>query len=342
MTEMDKINQLIAKQFAGEISEKEAGQLGDWLKASSENEKLFNDLKAEWENLDLKSSISDKSRVLNNVKSRIKAEEQDKKVTKKLFSRSWYHIAASVIALISISAIAWHQVQDPFSILNTMGYEVNECNPGHQKELMLADGTHIFLNGDSRIKYKRNFTGNERNVFLQGEAFFNVARNEQKPFVIGLKKAEVKVLGTSFNVKAYPEDKKMETSVLTGKVAFTHTQGMLKKKQESMYLVPGQKGVVDRSNKSFDKLQVDNEKDVAWINKNLHFENTTLLEITRTLYRMYGVNFKFTDGSLKDLRITANFENEKLEEVIKILEMTSEFSYKMENNLVILGTKGDF
>lgn len=340
---MNKINQLIAKHFAGEISDNEAGQLGDWLKASAENEKLFNDLKEEWENLELKSSISDRSRVLNKVKARIEAEEkQDVKVARNLFNSSWYRIAASVIVLISISAISWYQIQNPFSIINTLGYEVSACDAGDQKEILLSDGSQIFLNGDSRVKYKKNLAGDERNVYLQGEAFFDVARNEQKPFVIGLKKAEVKVLGTSFNVKAYPEDEKMETSVLTGKVAFKRTEGFLNRNQESMYLVPGEKGVVDRSNKSIDKLHVNNKLDVAWMNKDLHFENTSLLEITRTLYRMYGVNFKFMDGSLKDLKITANFENEKLEEVIKILEMTSEFSYKMENNLVTLGAKGDF
>ncbi|WP_165835936.1 FecR family protein [Marinifilum breve] len=340
---MNKINQLIAKHFAGEISDKEASQLGDWLKASAENEKLFNDLKGEWENLELKSSISDRFRVLNKVKARIEAEEkQDVKVVRNLFNSSWYRIAASVIVLISISAISWDQIQNPFSIINTLGYEVSTCDAGDQKEILLSDGSQVFLNGDSRVKYKKNLAGEERNVYLQGEAFFDVARNEQKPFVIGLKKAEVKVLGTSFNVKAYPEDEKMETSVLTGKVAFKRTEGFLNRNQESMYLVPGEKGVVDRSNKSIDKLHVDNKLDVAWMNKDLHFENTSLLEITRTLYRMYGVNFKFMDGSLKDLKITANFENEKLEEVIKILEMTSEFSYKMENNLVTLGAKGDF
>lgn len=343
MTELKDIYQIIAKHFAGEISDKEAGQLGDWLKASAENEKLFYDLKGEWENLELKSTISDRSRVLNKVKARIEAEEkQEDKVVRKLFGSTWYKIAASVIVLISISVITWYQIQDPFSTLNAFGYEIEKCDAGNQKEILLSDGSRIYLNGDSRVKYKEDFPGKERNVFLQGEAFFDVARNEQKPFVIGLNKAEVKVLGTSFNVKAYLGDKRMETSVLTGKVSFKYTEGIFKSNEESMLLVPGEKGVVNSSNKSFNKLQVDNNIDIAWMKKELHFENTTLLEISKTLYRMYGVNFKLTDGSLEDLRITANFENEKLEEIIKILEMTSEFSYKIEKNLITIGLKGEF
>jgi len=343
MTEMNTMNQLIAKYFAGEISENEMSQLRGWLESSVENKLLFDDLKQNWESLELQSSPNDKSRVLNRVKAKIKADEPIvEKEVKRLFVRSWYRMAASVIVAISVGTLAWYQINEPFSTLNTLGYEVSDCEAGMQKEIFLADGSHVFMNGDSRVKYKKELSGDERNIFLEGEAFFDVARNEKKPFVIGLDGAEVKVLGTSFNIKAYPEDKLMETSVLTGKVSFKHTHGIWEKDQESMFLVPGQKGVINHESEAFDQLNVDNQHDVAWMKNKLIFNNTSLLEITKTLYRMYGVNFKLSDGSLEDLKITADFENEELEEIMKILEMTSEFSYKMENDLVFIGKKDEF
>ncbi|NOU59311.1 FecR family protein [Marinifilum sp. JC070] len=343
MTEMTKINQLIAKHFAGDISNEEMSQLKEWLDSSEDNRLLFNDLKQSWESFNLPASSEDKFRVLSKVKARIKTDEiKEDKVVRPLFNKVWYKYAASLIVIVSVSILAWYQLNEPFSVLNTLGYEVNQCEAGTHEKLILSDGSQVFMNGDSRIKYKMNAEGSERIVYLEGEAFFDVARDEKKPFIIGLDDAEVKVLGTSFNIKAYPGDHSVETSVVTGKVAFNHMHGFLKKNKESMFLVPGQKGVINHSSDSFDQLSVNNELDIAWMQKKLNFKNTPLLEITKQLYRMYGVKFKLTDGSLEDLKITASFENEKLEEVMKILEMMSEFSYKQENNLLTIGKKGEF
>lgn len=339
MTEMNHIHQIIAKYFAGEISEEEMGQLRGWLESSAENQKLFDDLKQGWEGLTLQTSSEEKSRVLNKVKGRIKVEQADERPVRRLFGANWYRVAASVLIAVSVGSLAWNQISEPFSWMNTIGYEVRECDAGKQTDFLLADGSHIYMNGDSRMKFKSDLEGTERNVYMEGEAFFDVARDESKPFVIDLDGAEVKVLGTSFNVKAYPEDDRMETSVITGKVAFTHSH---KGEEEGFHLVPGQKGVINHNEESMDRFQVDNQLDIAWMKRGLLFVNTPLSELTKTLYRTYGVKFKLTDGSLKDLKITASFENEKLEEIMKILEMTNEFSYKIEKDRVVIGNKNEF
>ncbi|MDE5416929.1 FecR family protein [Labilibaculum sp. DW002] len=340
---MDKIHQLIAKHFAEDISSEEMSQLRGWLDASAENKMLFDDLKQKWDALELSSSSNDKTRVLNNVKERIRAEKKkSEKSVRNLFYGNWYRLAASVALTISLGSLAYYQLSEPFSILNTIGYEVKECEAGENSVFLLADGSQIVMNGDSRVKYKENLPGIERNIYLEGEAFFDVARNEQKPFVINMDGANVKVLGTSFNVKAYPDDETMETSVLTGKVAFTPTKGILNKEKESIFLIPGDKGFINEKRNQVDKLNVDNQLDIAWMKKNLNFSNTALADLTKSLYRMYGVKFKFTDNDLKDLKITASFENEKLEEVMKILEMTSEFSYQIKNDLIVIGGENEF
>ena len=342
MTEMDKIHQLIAKYFAEDISSEEMSQLRGWLDASAENKMLFDDLKQEWDNLELFSSSKDKTRVLNNVKERIRTEDKKSgKTVRKLFYGNWYKLAASVALTLSLGSLAWYQISEPFSKLNTIGYEVKECKAGEQSDYLLADGSQIVMNGDSRVKYKANLPGTERNIYLEGEAFFDVARNEQKPFVINMDGANVKVLGTSFNVKAYPEDETMETSVLTGKVAFTPTKGILKKEKESILLIPGKKGVINQKKNRIDKLDVENQLDIDWMKKKLNFSNTALADLTKSLYRMYGMKFKFTDNSLRDLKITASFENEKLEEIMKILELTSEFSYLVKEDMIVIGKKNE-
>lgn len=343
MIEMDKIHQLIAKHFAEDISTDEMSQLRGWLNASAENKMLFDELKQEWNNFKLISSSKDKARVLNNVKERIRTEDKKSdKPVRKLFSGNWYKLAASVAILVSTGFLAWYQINEPFSTLNTLGYEVKECNAGENGDFFLSDGSQIVMNGDSRVKYKSDLSGSERNIYLEGEAFFDVARNEQKPFVINMDGANVNVLGTSFNVKAYPEDEFMETSVLTGKVAFMPSKGRLLKQGASIFLVPGKKGIINANENLINELEVDNQLDIAWMKKDLNFSNTAFSELTKSLYRMYGVGFKFTNDNLKDLKITASFENEKLDEVMKILEMTSEFSYQIENNLIVIGEKNEF
>ena len=343
MMEMNNIHQLIAKCFAEDISYEEMSQLRGWLDSSAENKMLFDDLKQEWDKLELPSASKDKTRVLNNVKERIRTEDKkSEKIVRKLFYGNWYKLAASVALTISLGSLAWYQISEPFSILNTLGYEVKECKAGEYSDLLLADGSQIVMNGDSRVKYKENLPGIERNIYLEGEAFFDIVRNEEKPFVINMSGANVKVLGTSFNVKAYPEDETMETSVLTGKVAFTPTKGVLKKGKESILLIPGKKGIINQNMNLVDKLDVDNQLDIDWMKKKLNFSNTALADLTKSLYRMYGVKFKLTDNSLRDLKITASFENEKLEEIMKILELTSEFSYQVEENRIVIGRKNEF
>lgn len=344
MTEMDDIYNIIGRVLSGEASSDEEENLRRWLEQSKENRELFENMSLAWKGAGLIASPSDESRVLNRVKSRIREEQNAiEKKTKTLPLFGWYRAVASVLLLVALGSLTWFQLADSFSWLNTIGYEVVACEAGQQQDIELTDGSIVYMNGDSKLKYKADFEKTERNVFLQGEAFFKVARNEQKPFVIGLKEAEVKVLGTSFNIKAYPEDQMVETSVLTGKVAFTHRNHFLNSKNdESIHLTPGQKGVIDNFRGSLVSKEVDNQLDIAWMKRELIFENTNLDELTKSLHRMYGVNFKLTDGSLKNLKITAKFENEKIDEVLKILEMTSEFSYKIDENLIVIGKKGEF
>jgi ferric-dicitrate binding protein FerR (iron transport regulator) len=335
MTEMNDIHQLIAKHFAGEISDEEMSQLRGWLESSAKNQLLFDDLKQAWQAMEIKSSNADKRRVLNRVKDRIEAEQE--KPVRRLFTNSWYKVAASFALVLSLGATAGYQLSEPFSFVNTLGYEVQECDAGKHYNFLLADGTQVYMNGDSRLKYKPDLKGEQRKVYMEGEAFYDVARDESKPFVIEMEGANVKVLGTSFNIKAYPEDKTQETSVLSGKVAFSdsHTD-------ESIHLVPGQKGVIDHAEESLESLDVDNQLDIAWMKNHLNFDNTPLSEMAKTLYRSYGVKFKLTDGSLGDVKITASFENEKLDEVLKVLQMTNEFSCKKEGNTVFIGSKDEF
>ncbi len=336
---MSEIHHIINKVLANSASKEEQNMLDRWLREKPENQQSFDLKRQQWEEMLLFVDVEDKKRVFANIKNKI---DQDKKLidfterSTRKSSWGWMKVAASVVSLISLGALSYYEISDPFSHLNLVGYDLVEANAGVQKTQVLADGSTIYLNGDSRLKYKIDSESEERKLYLEGEAFFDVARDESKPFVIGLEKSKVQVLGTSFNIQAYPDDEQISTSVVTGRVAFERSD------DKSLVLLPGNKGVINKHQKSIEKYDVDNSKDVAWMNKALYFENTSLSEMAKSLYRMYGVKLKFTDGSLNNLKITAKFENEKIEEILKILEMTNEFSYKIDNELVLIGRKGEF
>ncbi len=336
---MSKIQYIITKVLASSASKQEQDFLNDWLMEKPENKKIFDLKRQQWEEMLLTVDEEDKKRVFTDIKNRVGIETKtidfNEHVAKKK-SMGWMRIAASVVTFISLGALSYYEVSDPFSHLNLIGYDLVEADAGNQKNQLLADGSTVYLNGDSRLKYKIDSESSERKLYLEGEAFFDVARDETKPFVIGLEDSKVQVLGTSFNIQAYPEDNQISTSVITGRVAFEAS------KAESLILVPGNKGIINKDRNSIDKLDVDNSKDIAWMGKALYFKNTSLSEMSKSLYRMYGVTIKLIDGSLEDLRITAEFENENIDEIFKILEMTNEFSYSIEGDVVMLRESGKF
>ncbi|RZT96210.1 FecR family protein [Ancylomarina subtilis] len=334
---MNDIHHIITKVLANSASNEEKSLLDDWLREKPENKQDFELRRQQWEEMLLIVDDKDKKRVFTDIKNKINQETKvvdfNKHVDRKKSIR-WMKVAASVVSFISLGALSYYEITYPFSHLNLIGYNLVETEAGVQQTQLLADGSTVYLNGDSRLKYKIDSEANERTLYLEGEAFFDVARDESKPFVIGLEDSHVQVLGTSFNIKAYSEDEQISTSVISGRVAFEASK--------SLILIPGNKGIIDKAKNTMAKLDVDNAMDVAWMKKALYFENTSLSEMAKSLYRMYGVKLKFLDGSLKDLKITAKFENERLDELFKILEMTNEFSYKIEDDVILIGGVGKF
>ncbi|MRT94671.1 FecR family protein [Ancylomarina sp. 16SWW S1-10-2] len=330
---MSEVQYIINKILANSANKEEQDLFNNWLLEKPENKQFFELQRQQWEEILLVVDDEDKKRVFTDIKNRVGIETRvvdfNKHVAKKK-SMGWMKVAASIVAFISLGALSYYEVSDPFSHLNLIGYDLVEADAGSQQTQLLSDGSTVYLNGDSRLKYKINSESSERKLYLEGEAFFDVARDETKPFVIRLENSKVQVLGTSFNIQAYPEDEQISTSVLTGRVAFEAS------KAESLILLPGNKGIINKGRNSIDKLNVDNSKDIAWMEKALYFKNASFSEMSKSIYRMYGVKIKLVDGSLEDLRITAEFENENIDEIFKILEMTNEFSYSIEGDVVMI------
>jgi transmembrane sensor len=209
---------------------------------------------------------------------------------------------------------------------------------GTKSTIVLPDGSKIWLNADSKINYPASFAGHLREVYLTGEAFFDVARDPKKPFVIHLSKGTVKVLGTSFNIRAYENEKVIETSVATGRVAFIPDRLTAQQQPDTIYITPNNKVRYSLNDNQVKVEPTAAAEDKAWTEGKLIFKAITLEEIAIELERNFGKKVVFIDEEPKHYRLTGAFENNSLEEILFYLSKTKNFNYTITNNELLIAT----
>jgi ferric-dicitrate binding protein FerR (iron transport regulator) len=177
---------------------------------------------------------------------------------------------------------------------------------GKTSEIILPDGTHVFMNAGSRLIYPEFFADKTREVFLVGEAFFDVEHNEQQPFIVQTTDIRVRVLGTQFNVSAYPSDNIIETVLTSGKVRLEQNNtGMF---SETTELSPGQLAAFSKTERTTRLKDVDIENYTLWKENLLKFESTDLSRVVKRLERYYNIRFKYHDPFLGGIKISGKLD----------------------------------
>ncbi len=200
---------------------------------------------------------------------------------------------------------------------------------GGKYEIVLPDGTKVWLNSSSTITFPTLFTGAERVVQLSGEAYFEVAKNRDMPFKVHLNNNnEVKVLGTHFNIMAYDDDWEIKTTLLEGSVKLTNNAG-------NVMLVPGQQGVIGRGDYAAFKVRAVNiEETIAWKNGSFMFVNEDLKSIMKKISRWYDVDVKYANN-ITDRNFTGTISQSKnVSEVLRLLELTGAIHFKIEERRI--------
>lgn len=206
---------------------------------------------------------------------------------------------------------------------------------GTRSRITLADGSTVWLNADSRLIYPQEFTSNTREVALEGEAFFDIAKNKKRPFIIHLKKGSIKVLGTSFNVKAYDGEKTIETSVVTGHVAFVPAGSKLPA-TDTTFITPDLKAIYTIEKGTVTIVPTIAKEDKDWTEGRLVFKNTSLKEIAAVLNRNFGKEVVFSSEDIADYRLTGTFVNNSLEDILYYLSRSKPFTYRITEKQVLL------
>jgi ferric-dicitrate binding protein FerR (iron transport regulator) len=218
---------------------------------------------------------------------------------------------------------------------------------GSTSQVTLPDGTKVWLNSDSKISYPKDFDGKLREVSLVGEAYFDVIHNDKKPFIIHAGTMNITDLGTAFDVKYYPTDETVETSLIRGKIEVTFTD-----KADKYILHPNDKLVI-RNNQAqitnggttAPKIEIDNVSrtpdsvvyEIAWMQSKLAFNNETLENIANSLERRFDVTIQFKDEEVKSYTYTSIYEDESLDKILEYLSLSKYFSYTRNGKIITIG-----
>jgi len=310
----DIIKQFVKHRYPQKTEEKVQQWIVNDKNLTEKNEEIYDF----WQSLDLEAdeSVYESLDAVNR--------KLDIKPYKKKPINIFLKIAAVLIPFICIIGFAVY-MSEPDTITVHVPY-------GEKKQITLADGSTVWINSGSTIKYPDKFQKKNRTVYLTGEAYFSVVKDESKRFIVKTEKLSIEVLGTEFNVDAYPEDSLIIAYVAKGKVQVA----MRDNKKES--LTASQQIIYNKFTSEYKVGSVLDDKISVWKNGNLIFEKKTLSEILKVLERNYNVSFE-TDTILSADRklYTVRFVNqENIEQIMSILGEMTGFAYKTDNGHIIL------
>ncbi len=272
---------------------------------------------------------------------------------KKRNNRKWWLAAAAIVIAIMAGFFLIQQPDKKAGSIDTVATQLNEIStkPGSKSKVQLPDGSIVWLNAGSKLTYDKQFGNALREVILKGEGFFDVVKMPDKPFIIHTTAIDIKVLGTTFNVKAYP-DEATETSLIKGRIEVS----IKGRPMDKIILSPNEKLVVKNTSLSAKEANasVSSEPDIAinklkyynaedstmaetgWIENKLVFTDESYEEVIVKMERWYGVKIEIQNEQLKRKRFTGIFKNENIDQALEALMIAIPFRYeKMSDKIII-------
>ncbi|HET7115218.1 MAG TPA: FecR domain-containing protein [Hanamia sp.] len=365
----ERILQLVAKQMGNEASDKEIAEFQELLQQHPEHSFLLEILQSiEGEKLHKEPALEEGDLVqeswhmlkleLDNVQTKNGASKNKIPIKNKVV-RMWFSRAAvwGGILLIAISSFfifrqTKKNAQAP-AVAKINGTKINKIGLPYGAPLkkILPDSSVVWLNAGSHIRYDDNFMQKNREVYLDGEAYFSVKHDERHPFIVHAGNITIHDLGTKFNVQAYPDENKIEATLISGKI-MVKIDG---KPDQSIILMPDEKLTIKNEKFQLSNKNIEARKElgfeveqvvkipsiasipeVAWVEDKLVFENEPFEELVKRMERRYNVQIIFRDISLSKERLSGIFENESIQKAMELLQMTTPFHYQIRGNVVYL------
>lgn len=254
---------------------------------------------------------------------------------KRFFTSIFWRVAAAVL-LVAISSLAYLHMNTADEEM-VPEYIVKSTRAGEKMTVVLPDKSTVKLNSGSRLVYPSYFAKDSRELYFEGEAFFEVTRDKSRPFRIKSTHIRTSVLGTSFILKSFPEKNISQVAVLTGKVGVQPIEENNSHKNEKTIIVlPNEMVKYDAEKRELNKNRYDYLEEIAWKDGILYFKNADLQEITQKLERWFGVDVVVKNKDRIKISYNGTFQNSSLEQVLDGMKMSSNFTYKIEDNKILI------
>lgn len=370
----EAIDEIIISFLRSTISLEEKQFLKDWLSENNSNKEYFREIYLLWKagsisDLNLRNEkISD---TLHKVHYKIFEAEKNSSPSGILVPNyillSKFNLAAVIIIMLGLGGFLSYFLLKPGSKEDSLSLNVIKVPLGSKSVVVLPDKTEVFLNAGSKLSYSKAYGEKLREVDFEGEGYFKVAKMPQKPFIVHTRRANIKALGTEFNVKAYPDENTIETILVKGSVVVNKITGSGNdQNSKSIVLRPGQKVLIYKdeakseiadkenrviSNNASEKttsLTVPEEKkelkpevantevETSWKGPNWVIQGEELKELMVKIGRRYNVSINLKDKELERYKFSAIIENETLEQVFDLMSLTIPLSYNIEKGLAVI------
>ena len=329
-----EVDELLMAYFSGDTSEELLDKLNSRIQ---ESEEIYEYVRARLE-IWFSSEVAGRSLPFDERKAYIRFK---KRVAKTMYVQksprnhilSWktcYRVAAVILVLLLPLAGYWGGKENVKQIFADV---VVEAPMGAQTKLYLPDGTAVWLNAGSRIIYSQGFGVDDRILKLEGEGYFEVAKNERKPFEIETKELSLRVIGTKFNFKNYPDDEEVTVNLIEGRVALKNELRTM----PELFLHPEERVVLNKRTGIMEKTRTNVRNANAWSRNELFFDEELLEDIAKVLMRNYDVKIEVAD-SLSNKRFYGYFKiiGNDIDDVLKTMAATNQMKYKYENGKYVL------
>jgi transmembrane sensor len=356
---------LVSQQLAGEVTPEELEEINAYMQQHPEKGLQVEIMRNMWKNGQI--TISDKSKSFDKHLQRLSShlsqpvlqyESTTEEETNHQPQTSNHKPIRRILVAATAAAalLIWFLVFTPRNESKTLAVKPSPGNtvatkPGSKSQITLPDGTQVWINADSKITYDQQFPGKYREVYLTGEAYFDVVRDTTRPFIIHTRSIDVRVLGTSFNIRSYPNEKTTETALIHGTVEVTlhnnpeqkiilkPNEKLVVNNDDSIDVAPNKKAEVTEPMLTLGKVRFNKDDsscsvETMWVNNKLAFENETFEKMATEMERWYNVSFHIKNEQIKKLHFRAVFENKSLAEVLEALSFSRRFHYEIKDGTV--------
>lgn len=353
-TMSDRFFEMVIKDLVGDITPQEGQELQHIMREDTASAKQYDMFRTYW--AQNQTDYIDGRRLFENVQTKINELEKEAgtpvmaplmKPVHNTGRMRWVAAAASLALL--ITAGGFYYIYQRGSMMQKVTAK------GQKSTFIMEDGTRVTLNADSKLEYSDDFATKNREVYLTGEAFFDVHADPQKPFIIHTSKMDIKVLGTAFNVKSYPDEASSEATLIKGAIEVTVTDNP----SEKIILKPSQKLVLTNFDSTRRKAvsikdlvpnvpsvtsmtYLNDRKDssvvmeTSWLQNKLVFQDEDFGTLAKRMERYYNISIHFNRVGYRQLRFTGVLEGETIAEALNALHLTENFNYKIEDSTIVI------